>query len=112
MARSGRQRDEPVLLGRAVEQERAAALSEQAHRRVHEADGHADRPVLRFPRDVRKLESRKLEARRPAEREPDRDRQRRRGRQPGADRHRRRHRAVEPDRRPAALASSSATAAA
>ena len=97
------QRDEPVLLGGAVEQERVAAMGEQAHRRVHEADRHADGSVLRLARDVRELESRKLEARRPAEREPDRDRQRRRGRQPGADRHRGRHPSVEPDRRPAPL---------
>ena len=97
------QRDEPVLLGGAVEQERVAATGEQAHRRVHEADRHADGSVLRLARDVRELEPRKLEARRPAEREPDRDRQRRRGRESGADRHGGRHPSVEPDRRPASL---------
>ncbi len=97
------ERDEPVLLGGAVEQERAAATSEQAHRRVHEADGHADRPELRFARHVGKLEPRELELRGPAEGEPDRDRQRRRGRQPGADRHRRRH-ALRRARPPAARA--------
>ena len=53
-----RQRDEPVLLGGAVEQESMAATGEQAHRRVHEADRHADGSVLRLARDVRELEPR------------------------------------------------------
>ena len=52
------ERDEPVLLGGAVEEECVAAPSEQRDRRVHQPHGYADRPVLRLLGHAAKLESR------------------------------------------------------
>ncbi len=99
----GRQRHEAMLLGSAVEQERVTGPCEERRCRVHQADGHADRTMLRLLRDVRELESRQLELGRAAEREGQGHRQRRRRRQPGADRNGGGDRPVEPRGRPAAL---------
>ena len=100
----GRQQHEPVLLGAAVEEERMTAPCQQRSSRVHQPNGHPDRTPLRLLGDARELDPGQLEPRRPAEREGDRHRERRRRRQPGAHRHGRGDRSLKPCGRAAPLA--------
>ena len=79
-------RDEPVLEGAAVEQDRLAFAPEQCRRLVEDPARHADRPQLGALARERELERVDLEVRNRAERERDRDLERRRRREPRADR--------------------------
>ena len=68
---SGRQRDEPVLLRRTVEEQRMAFAAQECTGRVHQSHRHADREPLGGLGDPRELDALELVRRRLREGEPD-----------------------------------------
>ena len=101
---AGWQRDESVLLGPAVEQQRVPLAAEQRARRVHQPHRNADRESLGRLRDPGQLDARQLVRGSAREREADRHGQCRRRGHPCPDRDGGDDLAVQPGDRDAVLA--------